>query len=61
MGKECKIETVSYAIDNNDNSRLLTDINNVSSSMLGDSVALVPPTYLTYSLFSANSLFLNQD
>ena len=51
----------SFAIDSNGDSRLLADIENNNQSMVTESQQLVPPASAIYSLFSENSLLLNQD
>ncbi len=60
MNKENEIASTSFAIDSNGESRLLTDMESGSGIASIDSHQLVPSTTAIYSLFSENSLFLDQ-
>ncbi len=61
MVKENEIVMSSFAIDSDDDSRLLTDVEQGNSTTLVDRNRLVPSTSAVYSLFSENNLLLNQD
>ncbi len=61
MSKEIDQAITSFAIDCNGDSRLLSDMEPGKYVAQIDSQWLVPSTTAIYSLFSENSLFLNQD
>lgn len=61
MGKENEITTKSYAIDCNDESRLLADLGFENDIAVANRQHIIPSTAAIYSLFSENKLFLSQD
>ncbi|MCP4231124.1 MAG: hypothetical protein GY771_13375 [bacterium] len=61
MSKEIDKTIAPFAIDCNGDGRLLTDMEPDKCVAQIDSQWIVPSAAAIYSLFSENSLFLNQD